>query len=46
MTIAVVRTNVLPNDDRDDINFDIDRWENDGGRNSNIRGNNIKDHLD
>lgn len=43
MTITVVRTNVLPNDVRDDMNLDIDRWENDGGRNINTRSNRMKD---
>ena len=50
MTIAVLRMNPLPNggeisEGRDDIHLDIDRWENDGGRNSNTRSNRITNNF-
>ena len=39
--IAIIRTN----DGRDDMNLDIDRWENDGGRNVVTSSNRIKDNF-
>ena len=41
MAIAVVRTN----DGQDDMNLDIDRWENDGGRNIHPNSNCITDNF-
>ena len=42
MTIAVIHMN----DGQDDIHSDIERWENDGGRNVHASGNCIKDYSD
>ena len=46
--MVAVRRNPLPNggeisEVRDDVHLDIDRWENDGGRNINTRSNRMKD---
>ena len=41
MAIAVVRTN----DDPDDIHLDIERWENDGGRNIHTSSNSITNNF-